>query len=149
MADTRASSSLAVRHLAQVFTNILATDRTMTFEQFESKAIEVGHVVIAKAMAAALEQHDQDLCADLPDGQRIHDVRRRTLVTEVGDVSFRYTTACATALTGAPSSLSPTRSSFPGTVRYRPAPCHFSPRLPRRSHTRKLPSCSRAKAGRR
>lgn len=90
MADMRASSSLAVRHLAQVFTNILATDRTMTFEQFESKAIEVGHVVIAKAMAAALEQHDQDLCADLPDGQRVHDVRRRTLVTEVGDVSFRY-----------------------------------------------------------
>ena len=148
MADTRASSSLAVRHLAQVFTNIRATDRTMTVEQFESKAIEVGHVVIAKAMAAALEQHDQDLCADLPDGQRIHDVRRRTLVTEVGDVSFRYhrvrNRADGRTIIPLADAL-----KLPWNRQISPGALSFLAEVASEVSTRKLPSCSRAKAGRR
>lgn len=90
MGSTKASSSQAVSHLATVFSNILSSEEGMSFEEFERKAIEAGHAVIAKAMAAALEQRDTQLCADLPEGTRVHDTRRRTLVTEVGDVTFSY-----------------------------------------------------------
>lgn len=42
-------------------------------------------------MASALERLDAALCDALPAGTRIHDRRRRTLATKVGDVEFAWT----------------------------------------------------------
>lgn len=84
-AAPRTASSL----LAPIFLEILCEDE-IDFESFESRAIAVGHSVIAEAMSAAIERLDERLCSDLPEGCRVHDVRSKTLATEVGDLSFRY-----------------------------------------------------------
>lgn len=84
-AAPRTASSL----LAPIFLEILCEDG-MDFESFESRAIDVGHSVIAEAMSMAIERLDSRLCAALPDGCRVHDTRSKTLATEVGDLSFGY-----------------------------------------------------------
>lgn len=84
-AAPRTASSL----LAPIFLEILCEDG-MDFESFESRAIDVGHSVIAEAMPMAIERLDSRLCAALPDGCRVHDTRSKTLATEVGDLSFSY-----------------------------------------------------------
>lgn len=43
----------------------------------------------ASAYARALEAMDEELCACLPEGTRVHDARSRTIATRVGDVTFR------------------------------------------------------------
>lgn len=40
------------------------------------------------AYASALEDWDLELCATLPGGTRVHDRRRRTIATRLGDVTF-------------------------------------------------------------
>ena len=62
-----------------------------TFESFEDEAIRIGHEAIASAMSSALERLDAELCSSLVPGIRIHDRRRRTLATKVGDVLFCWT----------------------------------------------------------
>ena len=91
MNDTPATSreDEAAGLLAPVFLDILCEDG-VDFESFESRAIAAGHSVIAKAMSAALERLDARLCAELPEGCRVHDRRGKTLATEVGDLSFAY-----------------------------------------------------------
>lgn len=83
-ATLREASSL----LAPVFLEILCEDG-MDFGSFESRAIAVGHSVVAEAMSAAIERLDAKLCAELPEGCRVHDRRTKTLASEVGDLSFR------------------------------------------------------------
>lgn len=87
--DTAKRRSEAARLLASVFLDILCTEGA-DFEPFERGAVSVGHAVITEAMAAAIERLDAELCADLPEGCRVHDRRRKTLATEVGDLGFSY-----------------------------------------------------------
>ena len=77
----------AVACLTSVFLDLLKTEFP-ALAQFEDEAIRIGHDAIAKAMGCALEMFDRELCANLSGKTRIHERRRRTLATEVGDVSF-------------------------------------------------------------
>ena len=77
----------AVGCLTSIFLNLLKTESPKLID-FESQAIKIGHEVIAKAMGYALTQHDEELCSSLPEGMHIHEKRKRTLATLVGDVSF-------------------------------------------------------------
>ena len=43
----------------------------------------------AAAYAQALEEMDRELCASLPEGMHVHDIRTRMVATRLGDVSFR------------------------------------------------------------
>ena len=77
----------AVTCLTSVFLDLLKTEFP-ALAQFEDEAVRIGHQAIAEAMGRALEMLDRELCSDLPKGTCIHETRRRTLATEVGDVSF-------------------------------------------------------------
>ncbi len=90
MDTTRSVQDSAIDALTSLFTNILASKNNTNFEDLEREVIEVGHAAIAKALGKTLENLDVALCSNLPQGTHIHDLRRRTLVTEVGDVSFTY-----------------------------------------------------------
>lgn len=79
----------AALSLAPAFTEILSSCAG-DFEEGELQCLAAGHRVLAKALSLALERLDAALCAALPEGTRVHDRRRRTLSTTVGDVSFRY-----------------------------------------------------------
>lgn len=87
--DTTKKRSEVARLLAPVFLDILCEEGT-DFESFEGGAISIGHAVIAEAMSIAIERLDARLCANLPEGCKVHDRRRKTLATEVGDLSFTY-----------------------------------------------------------
>lgn len=54
------------------------------------------HEAACDAYARALESLDAELCASLPAGARVRDLRRRTIATRFGDVTFRRR-ACADA----------------------------------------------------
>lgn len=88
--DTASAAIRAQCALAELFFGALASGPA-TMESFEDEALALGHAVMAEAMAAALERLDAGLCASLPAGFRVHDRRRRTLATKVGDVSFSWT----------------------------------------------------------
>lgn len=89
MNDTATPRAEASSLLAPVFFEVLC-EEGITFEAFESRSIAIGHAVIADAMSMAIERLDARLCADLPDGCRVHDRRGKTLASEVGDLRFRY-----------------------------------------------------------
>lgn len=61
----------------------------VSMECVEDRCISSAHELMARAFGAALEILDEKLCADLPDGVRVHDRRKRTLSTKMGDVAFR------------------------------------------------------------
>lgn len=88
MPDGAPDRQAAIDRLADIFWDILSSREGITFEEFEERSLACGHDLMARAIGAALERYDAELCADLPSGQRIHDKRRRTLITEVGDVTF-------------------------------------------------------------
>ena len=88
MPDRAPDMQTAIDSLASIFWDILSSRDGITFEEFEERALACGHDAMAQAIGAALERYDAELCADLPSGQHIHDKRRRTLITEVGDVTF-------------------------------------------------------------
>lgn len=95
MDDSTNPQTRAVAALAEMF--FAAVCDTSDLAAFESKAIELGHACIAEAMGFALEALDAKLLADKPGGLRAHDIRVRTLATEVGDVRFdirRYRDKC-------------------------------------------------------
>lgn len=48
----------------------------------------------AAAYGMALERMDRQLCASLPEGVHVHDIRKRTVATCFGDVSFRRRRCC-------------------------------------------------------
>ena len=88
MTDGAPDTQAAIDRMADIFWDILNAREDITFEEFEERAIACGHDLMARAIGAALERYDARLCADLPAGQHVHDKRRRTLITEVGDVTF-------------------------------------------------------------
>lgn len=82
------ASATAQACLTKVFTGILLADG-VSMECAEDRCISSAHELMARAFGAALEILDEKLCADLPDGVRVHDRRKRTLATKMGDVAFR------------------------------------------------------------
>lgn len=89
MHDTPKLAALAAECLAGILQDSLKDGR-MAFDEFERESIRVGHEAIAAAMSIALERRDTGLCSELPDGCVVHDMRRRTLAMQAGDVEFRY-----------------------------------------------------------
>lgn len=83
-------AAAAADALAALFSKILDSQEGISFEEFEQRALTLGHDAMARAIGSALEDHDARLCARLPERSRIHDTRRRTLITEIGDVAFSY-----------------------------------------------------------
>lgn len=77
----------AVNCLSSVFLNLLKTEFP-TLAGFEDEAKRIGNEVIAHAMGHALSLLDSELCSNLPKGIHIHERRKRTLATCVGDVCF-------------------------------------------------------------
>ena len=75
--------SLTLQAIEIATGNTLATKSEISGRKRTTADVLCG--VMAQAIGAALERYDAELCADLPSGQHIHDKRRRTLVTEVGD----------------------------------------------------------------
>ena len=89
MNDTTAPWAEASRLLASAYLDILHGGG-VSFEEFESRCIEISHAAAAEAMSAALERRDAELCARLPEGCRVHDRRPKALASEVGDLAFSY-----------------------------------------------------------
>lgn len=89
MNDTTTPRAEASSLLASFFFEIVR-EEGVDFEAFESRCISLGHSIIADAMSMALERFDARLCLDLPEGCRVHDRRKKTLASEVGDLKFRY-----------------------------------------------------------
>ena len=89
MHDTTAPWAKASSLLALSFSEILA-EEGIDFEEFESRAIALGHAAIAEAMSLSLERKDASLCAALGDGLAVHDRRPKTLASEIGDLAFSY-----------------------------------------------------------
>ena len=80
-------TAAAVACLGGVFLDILKGG-DIGLSGFEREAVLVGHMTIAAAAALALESYDDELCASLPAGSRIHGRRPRTLATTFGDLAF-------------------------------------------------------------
>lgn len=76
----------ATAALAEMFFEAACAAEDMS--GLESDAIGLGHACMADALGLALEALDAKLLSERPEGLRAHDVRPRTLATEVGDVSF-------------------------------------------------------------
>ena len=87
MHDTTAPWAKASSLLALSFSEIL-DEEGIDFEEFESRAIALGHAAIAEAMSLSLERKDASLCAALGDGLAVHDRRPKTLASEIGDLSL-------------------------------------------------------------
>lgn len=88
--DTNTTSTDAARaYLADCFSGILSREG-VSLEEAEDLCIGLGHSLMARALAVALERLDARLCAGLADGVRVHDRRERTLAAKMGDVTFRY-----------------------------------------------------------
>lgn len=88
MANDSSAKEAARAYLSDRFHEILAAGDG--FEKAEADCVAAGNELMAAAMGEALERLDAELCSALPAGTRVHDRRRRTLATTVGDVSFRY-----------------------------------------------------------
>ena len=86
MNDDTNPRARAVAALAELFS--MECLRSKDLAEFESSIIDIGHGCMAEAMGLALEALDARLVAERPRSLRAHDVRRRTLATEIGDVSF-------------------------------------------------------------
>ena len=77
-------TAAAVACLGEAFLDILK-DGPKALSCLEREALRLGHMTIASAVALALEAHDLELCADLPEGARIRERRTRTLATTFGE----------------------------------------------------------------
>ena len=79
------SRRATVGYLSRIFSEIACAEGRDLFES-EDLCVREGHLLLAEAMSSALESYDDLLCSKLPDGLRVHDRRRRTLATKLGDV---------------------------------------------------------------
>lgn len=86
MDDSTNPRARAIAALAEMFLDLAFGPGD--FAAIESKAIDLGHGCMAEALGLALEAYDARLMGGRPRGLRAHDVRARTLATEIGDVSF-------------------------------------------------------------
>lgn len=90
MADSTTTGEIA-KLLGPEFRRMLAegaADPTAAEASMVALLMECGRA----AYASALEARDAELCASLPEGTRVHDRRRRTIATRLGDVAFRRRT---------------------------------------------------------
>lgn len=76
----------AIGALAEIFFELACNSADL--DSLEKDAIRFGHECMAGAFALALESLDAKLLAEKHASLRAHDVRRRTLATEIGDVTF-------------------------------------------------------------
>ena len=86
MGDSTNPRTQAIAALAELFFE--SACRSADLAQLESSAIDIGHGCMAEALGLALEALDARLLAQKPEGISVHDVRSRTLATEIGDVGF-------------------------------------------------------------
>ena len=123
-------TAAAVACLGEAFLDILK-DGPKALSCLEREALRLGHMTIASAVALALEAHDLELCADLPEGARIRERRTRTLATTFGDLTFSRRVCASSGVAvaasfGAPKFLSPTisfNSSGISTAAFFALPC--------------------------
>lgn len=84
-----AKRELAISYIADVFLEELdVQDRNMY--DSENFCLEQGHKILSNALSIALESYDRKLCRTLDKGIKIHDRRKRTLATKLGDVTFSW-----------------------------------------------------------
>lgn len=86
MADDTNPKARAIAAFAEMFFERACS--ATSFSDLESEAMDLGHGCMAEALGLALEALDAQLLARKPSGLRAHDVRRRSLATEMGDVAF-------------------------------------------------------------
>ena len=86
MTDDTNPRARATGALAEIFLEAAAS--AGDFGSFEREALRAGHACMAEAIGIAPEALDARLLARKRRGLRVHDVRTRTLATEVGDVAF-------------------------------------------------------------
>lgn len=86
MQDSTNQRACAIAALTELFLEKAYCTKDLT--QLESEVIEIGHNCIANAFGLALEALDAKLLQDKPKGLKVHDIRSRSLATEVGDVNF-------------------------------------------------------------
>lgn len=86
MHDSSNPRARAIAALAEMFLDLSLGSES--FASIESKAIDLGRGCMAEALGLALEAYDAHLLGSKPRGLRSHDIRERTLATEIGDVSF-------------------------------------------------------------
>ena len=89
--DTASRMEIAAEALAALFDEELRAMGAADIASIEDRVLGVGHEAMAVAFGRALERYDLRICAELPDGAKIHDRRARMLATKMGDVSFRWT----------------------------------------------------------
>lgn len=80
-------TATAVACLGGILFDILQAELP-TLEALEGSALEIGHGIIAESLGHAIESFDERLCSSLPEGARVHEKRKRTLASTVGDVRF-------------------------------------------------------------
>ena len=86
MEDYTNPRTQAIAALAELFFE--SACQSADLAQLESSAIDIGHGCMAEALGLALEALDARLHAQKTEGISVHDVRSRTLATEIGDVGF-------------------------------------------------------------
>lgn len=89
--DTASKAEIASAALADLFDEELRAMGSPDAASLEDRLLGVGHEVMARAFAGALQRHDLRICASLPEGAKVHDRRSRTLATKMGDVTFKWT----------------------------------------------------------
>lgn len=86
MNDDTPARARAIEALEELFLSLIHF--CMDIEALESQVIDAGHECMAEAFARALEGYDDALYATRSEGLKVHDIRKRTLATEIGDVCF-------------------------------------------------------------
>lgn len=86
MSDDTNPRARAIDALAELFAQIAFA--ACDLAALERDAINLGHECMTEALALSLEALDARLMQTKPDSFTCHDIRPRTLATEIGDVTF-------------------------------------------------------------
>lgn len=86
MDDSTNPRARVIAALAEMFFE--KTHLADDFAHLEFNVIEIGHECMAEAFGLALEALDAYLLSNKPESLHVHDIRSRTLATEIGDVTF-------------------------------------------------------------
>lgn len=86
MTDDTNPRARAIGALAELFFEEALTSDDLA--SMERSSIESGHECMREALALAIEALDAKLLAEKPPSLKVHDVRGRTLATEIGDLTF-------------------------------------------------------------
>ena len=90
MTDHTNPRARAIGALAELFFDrlIAGIGADAGFAEIEYDMIEAGHACMREALALSLEAFDALLLQTRPKTLKVHDVRSRTLATEIGDMTF-------------------------------------------------------------